>query len=121
MTDSARIDVIDDATGLPTFASRFTLASGASRNVKIAAHVPGAIRQENDGRHYRLLIAKQADLENTEAAVTVRIPDGWKIETAKAAFRVTGSEVTVAAGEGSVIVRTPLEQDLLLDVTLSPK
>ncbi|HEY3411133.1 MAG TPA: hypothetical protein VGK53_23450, partial [Propionicimonas sp.] len=71
-----------------------------------------------DTWHYELLLVKQADLANTAATVTVTAPAGWKVLGSTASFRVSGTAVPVTAGAGSVSVKTPLKQDLVLDVTL---
>lgn len=114
------IDTIDDATGLPTFSHYFGLDSGKSTTVTMKNGVPGALRRSADGTwHYRLLIAKQADLVNTDARVTVKIPDGWQVDGSTAWFRVSGAAVPVTADGTTVSLRTALKQDLVLDLVLS--
>ena len=69
--------------------------------------------------HYRLLIAKQADLVDTDTTASVTIPAGWRVTGATAHFRVSGKQVTTTVNATTVTVATPLVEDLLLDVTLS--
>lgn len=116
---SKGIDTLDDATGLPTFAHYFRLDSGKSTSVTLAATVPDAVRRGDAGTwRYRLLVAKQADLVDTEATITVRVPEGWKVSGSQATFRVSGAAVPVTSGDGTLTVHTPLKQDLVLDVQL---
>lgn len=69
--------------------------------------------------HYRLLLAKQADLVDTTAVVEVKVPYGWKVSGSAAWFRVSGT-VLGTTGDGTVVrLSTPLKQDVLLDVTLT--
>ena len=114
---------LDDATGLPTFGHYFRLDLGASTTVMLKASVPDAAPADAataDTRHYRLLLVKQADLSDTQATVTVRLPDGWKAANSAASFRTTGTTVPVSAAGDTVTVTTPLKQDLILDLTLAP-
>ena len=116
---STGIDTLDDATGLPTFAHYFRLDSGKSTSVTITATVPDAVRQGDAGTwHYRLLVAKQADLVDTEATITVRVPEGWTVSGSQATYRVSGAAVPVTNGGGTLTVHAPLKQDLVLDVQL---
>lgn len=118
---SKQIESINDAVGLPTFANSFRLNSSKSTSVTMKVQVPNALRQDSDGTwHYRLLLVKQADLENTEAMVTVQIPDGWTVSAATAALRVSGTALKVTTADGTVTLKTPLKQDVVLDVTLAP-
>ncbi|MCB0913419.1 MAG: DUF4012 domain-containing protein, partial [Propionibacteriaceae bacterium] len=84
-----------DATGLPTFGQYFRLNPGASKDVTLQSRVPEAVQQgaaatipgapeaastaTGDVWHYRLLLAKQADLVETGATVTVTVPEGWAV------------------------------------------
>jgi hypothetical protein len=68
---------------------------------------------------YRLLVAKQADLVDTRATVSVTVPPGWRVTDAEASFRVTGEKVATTTGTSSVTLATPLSEDLLLDVTVA--
>lgn len=116
-----QIETLNDAVGLPTFANSFRLDSGDSTSVTMKAQVPNALRQDSEGTwHYRLLLVKQADLENTRAAVNVRIPDGWTVSAASAVLRVSGTDLPVATADGKVTLQALLSQDILLDLTLTP-
>lgn len=108
-----------DATGLPTFGRYFRLDPGKSKELVLRTSVPNAVRADGTGRrHYRLLVAKQADLVNTDLAVTVVAPTGWQLTAATAVARVSGAELPVTTDTSSVRLATPLEQDVVLDVTL---
>ncbi|HEY3544683.1 MAG TPA: DUF4012 domain-containing protein [Propionicimonas sp.] len=116
---STAFETLDDATGLPTFGHYFRLEPAATANLVLHSAVPQAMRPaDGDTWHYELLLIKQADLANTAATVTVTAPAGWKVSGSTASFRVSGTAVPVTAGPGSVSVKTPLKQDLVLDVTL---
>jgi len=116
---STAFETLDDATGLPTFGHYFRLEPSARANLVLHSAVPQAMRPaDGDTWHYRLLVVKQADLVNTAATVTVTAPAGWRVTGSTASFRVSGTAVPTTAGPGSVSVKTPLKQDLLLDVTL---
>ncbi len=129
LVGGAGVESLDDATGLPTFARYFELDSGKSTSLRVDATVPNALRPEDRGTatagssggswHYRLLLAKQADLQDSKATVTVTVPDGWQVTTAAASFRVSGTDVPVSAKDGTLTLTTALKQDVLLDVTLA--
>lgn len=125
---------LDDATGLPTFGHYFRLNRGASTRIILHNTVPGATREgmaaaipgsrssgpasTGDVRYYRLLLAKQADLLDTTASVTVRVPQGWKVADSSAWSRVSGAALVVSNTGTEVAVSTTLKQDVMLDVTL---
>ncbi len=132
----AAFDALDDATDLPTFGHYFRLEPGASTVVVLSSRVPHALRPSlaggipgspvppvgegaGDAWHYRLLAAKQADLLDTSAVISVTVPEGWRVTGSAAWFRVSGSEVRTVNDGGMVRVATPLRQDLLLDVTVT--
>jgi len=69
---------------------------------------------------YRLLVAKQADLVDTRAKVSLTVPTGWRVTDAEASFRVTGERVAATTGTTTVTLATPLSEDLLVDVTVAP-
>lgn len=116
---------LDDPTGVPTFGHFFQLRRG-SRNVVLKTTMPQALRQvpAGDGEgplwQYRLLVAKQADLVDTRATVSLTVPLGWRVIGSEASFRVTGQQVPTIAGTTTVSLTTLLAEDLLFDVTLSP-
>jgi hypothetical protein len=116
---STPFETLEDATGLPTFGHYFRLDPAAEANLVLHSAVPQAMRPaDGDTWHYQLLVIKQADLANTLATITVTAPVGWKVSGSTASFRVSGTAVPTTASPGSVSVKTPLKQDLLLDVTL---
>jgi hypothetical protein len=125
---------LKDETGLPTFGQYFRLDRGKSKSVELRATVPQAARagpatpitgEPAAGPpgagvwHYRLLIARQTDLLDTMATVSVRVPSGWKVAGTTAWFRVSGTSVSSSVTNDGVTLETPLKQDLLLDVTLA--
>jgi len=128
-------DIINDATGLPTFGHYFRLDRGASKSIVLHSQIltalqpvpatampgtPSADRPvSTDTWHYRLSLAKQADLVDTQASITVQVPDGWKVAASTAQWRVSGAPVATSGGPTEVVVATPLKQDLILDVTLT--
>jgi hypothetical protein len=128
-------ETLDDATGLPTFGHYFRLDRGASTSLVLHSQVPQALRSgvatalpgmpATAGRasqelwHYRLLLAKQADLVDTDASITVQVPQGWKVAGSTARFRVSGAPIATSGGPTEVVVSTPLMQDVILDVTLT--
>ncbi len=117
---------LEDPSGVPTFGHFFQLRRG-SRNVVLKTTMPQAVREvpAGDGEgarwEYRLLVAKQADLVDTRAAVSFTVPAGWRVVAADASFRVTGEKVTTSTGATTVTLSTPLAEDLLLDVTVAPE
>jgi hypothetical protein len=115
---------LSDLTGLPTFGDYFHLERGATR-VVLRTTVPKALRSapDPDGPvwHYRLLLAKQADLVETSATASITVPAGWRVIGSTARFRGTGQALATSAGATTVAVTTPLREDLLLDVTLAPE
>ncbi len=116
---------LEDPTGVPTFGHFFQLRRG-SRNVVLKTTVPQALRQvpTGDGEgplwHYRLLVAKQADLVDTRATVSLTVPPGWRVSDSAASFRVTGQQLATTTGATTVTLTTPLAEDLVLDVTVAP-
>ena len=116
---STAFETLEDATGLPTFGHYFRLEPSATANLVLHSAVPQAMRPaDGDTWRYELLLIKQADLANTAATVTVTMPAGWTVSGSTASFRVSGTAVPVTAGPGSVSVKTPLKQYLVLNVTL---
>lgn len=125
---------LTDATGLPTFGHYFRLDRGRSTSVTLHTTVADAVQAgpaptlpgvpsappaTGDAWHYRLLVAKQADLVDTDATVTVTVPEGWKVAGSAAWLRVSGKTVPTSAVGGSVSLHTPLTQDVLLDLSLT--
>ena len=123
---------LQDATGLPTFGHYFRLDLGGSTTVVMRSQVPRALQDGSasaaqptsgtaaDGStsHYRLLVAKQADLVDTSASVTITVPDGWRATGARAWFRNSGTPVATTANDGTLSVQASLKEDLLVDVDL---
>ena len=115
-------DALADATGLPTFGHYFRLDPGASTEVALRSSVPGALAPDPadaNTRRYRLVVAKQADLVNTDLTVRVTPPDGWRVARTAASWRASGEAITATLQGNSVVVTTPLMQDLSLDVDLT--
>lgn len=132
--DQAGLAAIDDRIGLPTWSGYFTLDPGKSTSVRFASTVPNALRQGTAAAlpagpatgsagtgswHYRLLLVKQADLFDAKATVTVDAPAGWSVSGAVAYWRSSGTVVPSTTTSTQVVVGHPLEQDLVLDVTLT--
>jgi hypothetical protein len=134
LTGGKQVSQIEDATGLPTFSNVFELPLGQSKTVRMTTRVPTALQSgaatavpgapaasapaSGEVWHYRLLLAKQADLVNTDAEITVKAPEGFRIADATAWFRVDGKAVGAKVVDGTATVTTPLRQDLLVDVLL---
>ncbi|MEO8316143.1 MAG: hypothetical protein ABI645_15280 [Pseudomonadota bacterium] len=117
-------DSVDDLSGLPTFGHYFQLKRG-STTVVLNTTIPQVLGQSSPVRegtdwHYRLLMAKQSDLVETKATASITIPPGWRVTGSSAWFRVTGQSVATSADTTTVTVATPLSEDLVLDVALSP-
>ena len=129
------IETLKDATGLPTFGYYFELDRGKSTTVELrnrvpdamvagqAAAAPGApvtaVVAGADSWHYRLVVARQCDLVDTRARVTVKLPEGWKVAGSTAWLRASGTAVAVSDTGTELTLATPLKQDLLLDVSLT--
>lgn len=123
-----------DATGLPTFGRYFRLDPGESTSIALRSHVPHAVQQgvaptvpgepgtaspaTGEVSHYRLLLAKQADLTDMQAAVSVQVPKGWTVVASTAWLRNSGEVLPTTVAGDRVTLATPLSQDVLLDVTL---
>ena len=115
---------VQDLTGLPTFGHYFTLRRG-STSVVLETTMPQVLHQtstQTDGPNWRysLLVAKQADLVDTDTTASVTVPPGWRVTGAAAHFRVSGRQVATTVTATTVTVTTPLVEDLVLDVALSP-
>ncbi len=116
---STPFETVEDATGLPTFEYYFRLYPASQERLVLHSSVPQALRPADGATwRYQLLVIKQADLVDTAATVTVTVPNGWTVSGSSASFRVSGTAVKTTSSPGSVTVKTPLKQDLLLDVTL---
>ena len=116
---STAFETLEDATGLPTFGHYFRLYPASQERLVLHSSVPQALRPaDGDTWRYQLLVIKQADLVDTAATVSVTVPNGWAVSGSTASFRVSGTAVKTTSSPGSVTVKTPLKQDLLLDVTL---
>lgn len=109
-----------DGIGVPTFGHYLRLDPGASKTVVLHSSLPAALRADSDGtRSYHLLLAKQADLSDTAATVTLIAPDGWRFVDPTASLRVSGKPVPTSGNGTTLTLRTPLAEDLLLDVVLA--
>lgn len=133
LTGGKGVTSSDDPAGLAVHAADFTLPSGSSASVVMSATVPAAVQPgavpasggataaaaREGSWHYRLLLAKQADLQDSRARVTVTVPDGWRIAGSSAWFRVSTGSVPTLVNGSTITVDTPLTQDLVLDVALT--
>lgn len=109
----------------PAEVRTFTLHRGQSRTETLAAVVPEAMAPvsstsvSSDAAHYRLLVIRQADLEDVPTTITVMAPPGWRITGASARYTASGGTVPVTREPGRVRVAVPLRGDLELDVRLA--
>ncbi len=124
---------LPDATGMPTFGHYFRLDPGQSTSYSIHFDVPRALRQgllaapdtertepyDSRSWHYRLLLAKQADLVDTATTIKVAMPPGWHVAGSTARLRVSAGEVPTVNGPTEVSLTTVLKEDLILDVILA--
>lgn len=130
------VETLSETVGLPTFGHQFRLDRGKSTTVELRTRVPEALRSgvaapvvggpavgrpngSVEASHYRLLIARQADLVDTAVTVTVQVPAGWKVVGAAAWFRASGTALETSGGDTEVTLTTRLKQDLVLDVNLT--
>ncbi len=132
--------LVTDGLGLPAVARAFRVYRGQERLEIIRTNVPNAV---GSGRaavlplsplalgteppptapadrvsHYRLLVVRQADLEDVPTTVTVNVPSGATVSRAAAWARNTGVAVPVTVQGHLVSLSTPLDGDLILDVEL---
>lgn len=135
-------DMVTDETGLPAVARAFRLHRGQSREEVMRTKVPQAVQAgsaavlprspvglgtaqkpstpTNGGSHYRLLIVRQADLENVPTTVSVTLPAGWTTSAVSAWKRTTGEALPVSDANGTVTLSTPLDGDVIMDVEMVP-
>jgi len=119
LTSAEGFTEMRDGIGLPTFGHFLRLDPGASKAIVLGSSVPDALHTEPDGtRSYHLLLARQADLVDTAATITIVAPDGWKFTTATALLRVSRGTVATSGDGTTVTLTTPLTEDLLLDAAL---
>ena len=90
------------------------LASGAPTDGRQPTPASGS-----EAKYYRLLLVKQADLEEIPTTVTVTVPQGWTVAGADARRRNSGEAVDVKTTAGTVTLTTELEADTLLDLVLT--
>jgi hypothetical protein len=111
-------EVRTDQIGLPAITTGLSLNPGETRTEEFESRVPAATTGDADGRHYRLLLVKQPDLEELHATVSVLAPQGWRVEAASAWRRHTGDVLHVTTSGDRVALDTRLEADTILDVAL---
>lgn len=102
-----------------TIINGFTVMPGEKRTQTYNTTVPSAMVITGDTAHYRLLIVKQSDLEDSHATVTITAPAGWKITSAGAAARYSGTAVPLTQSATQVSLDATLTNDLILDVALA--
>jgi hypothetical protein len=128
------MESLDDETGLTTFGHYFRLDRGKSTSIDLRSHVPQALRtgpgvESADGSamtagtseswHYSLVLARQCDIVDTRATVTVQVPEGWRVARSTAWLRATGSTIATSGDDASVTLTTPLKEDLVLNLDLT--
>jgi len=128
------MESLDDETGLTTFGHYFRLDRGTSTTIDLRSHVPQAVRtgpgvESADGSattaetpgswHYSLVLARQCDIVDTRATVTVHVPEGWRVASSTAWLRATGSTIVTTGDDASVTLTTPLKEDLVLNLDLT--
>lgn len=127
--------------GLPVVVRRFALPAGSTHAETIVTRVPQAWRA---GRgvmtprsgvsslaapapaspasdrlgHYRLLVVRQADIEDVPTVVTVESPAGWRISSANAWKAASGETLATSTDGRSARLSTPLYGDVILDVEI---
>lgn len=124
--------MLPEKLGVPAINAGFSLLTGETRTLTYQTHVPNALASgaPTDGRqappasgseakYYRLLLVKQADLEEIPTTVTVTVPQGWTVAGADARRRNSGEAVDVKTTAGTVTLTTELEADTLLDLVLT--
>lgn len=132
-TGGAVDESLTDATGLPTFARSLDVGLGEHVTTDLRTHVPDAVRagaaapvpglsgpvpDATAAWHYRLVVARQADLVDTGLSVSVQVPKGWTVVASTAWLRNSGEVLPTTVADDRVTLATPLSQDVLLDITL---
>ena len=110
--------------GFPAEARLFNVRRGESRVETLIARVPGALQMDaaaspGDGAQYQLYMVRQADLEDIPTTITVSVPPGWRVASAKARLVASGAPLPVTFERDRVLMAVPLSGDLALDVSLA--
>lgn len=101
-------------TGLPTVVREFSVPRGQRRPVTVVTRVPGAWR----GSDYRLLIVRQADLEDIPTTVSVMAPAGWRVSSVSAWKTASHTALPASNGGSGARLALPLSGDVVFDVGL---
>lgn len=120
--------------GTTAITAGFSLLIGETRTLTFNGVLPAAVApgappilvgqpsaapaSTGDVLHYRLLIVRQADLEDNQTTVNVTAPPGWRIADAAAWQRSSGQSIDVTRTDASAGLSTPLSADSLFDITL---
>jgi hypothetical protein len=102
-----------------TIINGFTVMPGESRTQTYNTTVPAAMVINGNTAHYRLLMVKQSDLEDSHATVTITAPTGWTITSSSAAGRYSGTGLPVTQTSTQVALDATLTTDLVFDLTLA--
>ncbi|MGB7961439.1 MAG: DUF4012 domain-containing protein [Propionicimonas sp.] len=123
--------------GLPTVVRPFQLPRGRSHRETIVTRIPRALgsgeapplpqsptptRAGSLGwvSHYRLLLVRQADLEDYPTTVTVTIPAGMRITSVNTWKTASGEKLEVSNRDNVVHLERPLDGDTVLDIEMAP-
>ncbi|MCE1174252.1 MAG: DUF4012 domain-containing protein [Propionibacteriales bacterium] len=104
-----------------TIINGFSVMPGEKRTQTYNNTVPAAMVINGSTAHYRLLMVKQSDLEDSHVTVTINAPAGWTITSSSAAGRYSGTAIpfTATPTETQVTLDATLTTDLVLDLTLA--
>lgn len=118
--------------GLPTAVREFLLWRGQARTETIASRVPRAWQVKRGATQeampsagpglsarYRLLVVRQADLQDVPTTVVLTAPRGWAISSASASLTASGQRVPVTVQGSRAKVAVPLSGDLVVDAVLT--
>ena len=130
--------LVTDEMGVPAVSRAFRVYRGQEREEVIRTRVPDAVQAGRAGvvphsplatgaapqpttsadgvSHYRLLVVRQADLENVPTTVSVNLPAGWSVSGASAWKRTTGEALPLSNAKGTIALSTALDGDVILDV-----
>lgn len=104
-----------------TIINGFSVMPGERRTQTYNTTVGSAMVINGNSAHYRLLVVKQSDLEDSHATVTITAPDGWTITSASASGRYSGTAIpfTATPTATQVSLNATVTTDVILDVTLA--
>ena len=136
-TAAPETSMVTDEIGLPAVTRAFRLYRGNLVQQVIRTTVPHALVEgraavvprspvalgaapptapADQVAHYRLLIVRQADLDNVPTTVSVTLPSGRSVGSVSAWKRTTGEALPVTTQGDKVTLSTPLDGDVILDV-----